>query len=162
MATFEDIKELILERYPTFHNGYINVSIPEGKQVVINEDANTYVGISDNLGNYFYIRDLKKADYSPGKQGARVQYYRKTQQCRIVSVYHNGDEDAILQALISCLTKKGALVSSSITERTTVYKNETGMLPSPPILEKLSLVSVDFELVSIVNANDCDNELCNC
>lgn len=162
MNTLDNIKATLLTRCPSYHQGFANVSKPDGTELILSEENNNYVGISDNLGNYFYLRQMKTASYSIAKMSARVQFYEARTQCRIISVYHNGNDDTILQILINAVSLNGGIVTNSNTEKTAVIKAETGKAAANINLNKLSIVSVDFDVIEIINSKNCELNPCNC
>ena len=162
MEVFSTIRDNILAKYPAYNQGYINVSKPDGTQIVINDDSKTYAGISDSMGNYFYIYDRKQATYKPVRSNFRVQYYEKRTPCKLVSIYHNGDSENIALAMVSIITRTGCFVTKHNAEKTSVLFEETGEKKVSGKLEKISLVSIEFEVVETVSSKMCTLNLCNC
>jgi hypothetical protein len=151
----------ILADYPLYNAGYYDVFKPSQKDVVIN-DVGDYCGIADNNGNYFYIRQLREARYSPQKYSCRPINYQVTIQCRIVSVIRTSDYQAHLDALIYSLTKQGHVLSRAVYEPTSVFREETGTTNMSLSLDDLSLVLADFTISYNESAKYCPPQICNC
>jgi hypothetical protein len=158
-----DIKTYLLATYPQYNTGFANVHKPSNKDVVL-DDNFEYRGISDANGNYFYIRSLKETRYSAQRYSCRPLSYRATTNCRIVSVFHNVDEEKHLAILVDAISRLGHLVTRSTTERTQVFRDEVGNEKIPNNLMNLHLCSVDFEVEELVNLKKCPDtiNLCNC
>lgn len=155
----DEIKDFILSKYPQFNVGYANVCKLDGTNIVLDEKKQLYAGIDDTKGNMFYIRELKNATYTPYHRGAKVAYYSATIPCRIVAVYSNGNEDIVLKMLINSINSQRHSITKSNKESTTVFKEETGKTLTK---SELTIVSIDFDIVSIVSPKDCSLNPCNC
>ena len=154
-----DIKTYLLAKYTSFNNGYANVSKPNQKDVVIDEDGQNFAGINDSEGNFFYLRSLKVASYDPQRRGAKIPFYKRTTQCRIVVIHTDANEEDIETILINSISSLGHTVTKIDTEKTRVFKEETGTdLP----YKHLTLVSCDFEIVDTVSTKNCELNPCNC
>ncbi len=156
-----NLSDSILATYPQYNAGYVDVFKPADKDVVINSQGD-YCGIADNNGNYFYIRQLREARYSPQKYSCRPINYQVTIQCRIVSVIRTSDYQAHLDALIYSLTKQGHVLSRAVYEPTSVFREETGTTNMSLSLEGLSLVLADFTISYNESAKNCPPQICNC
>jgi len=156
----ENIKTYLLTKYSTFQHGHANVSKPNGSDVIIDSDGQTYAGIADNLGNYFYIRSLKETTYQPVRRGARIPYYEARTTCRIVASHTLADEADILQILLNSISSEGCTATSSDIERTRVFKTETGKDPS--VYELPTLVALNFDVIWISKTNNCSLTPCDC
>lgn len=154
-----DIKSYLLTKYTTFDTGFANVSKPNQTELIIDADGQSYCGIADNLGNYFYIRSLKSATYTPHQRSARIAYYDAVTQCRIVVIHHNANEENVLQLLINSVTAKGHRVTKSDCEATRVFTEETGAKLNT---NEFTLVSVDFEVTEIISSKNCTLNPCDC
>lgn len=152
----ERLKSYILSKRNFYNDGFANVVKPSGNNVVYDGVNRLYVGISDNLGNYFYIRSLKKTTYTPFVQNCRIQSYKATTSCRIVSIVHNADEEKLLQSLVNDVSACRFSVKNSNSERTDVFFEEAGVREITNNLLNLCIVSVDFEIVNNINAKDCE------
>lgn len=157
----EDIKTYLLATYPQYNTGYANVHKPSNKDVVL-DDNMEYRGITDNDGNYFYIRSLKETRYTAQRYSCRPLSYRATTNCRIVSVFHNVDEEKHVSILVDALSRLGHLVTRSVSERTQVFRDEVGNEKMTNNLMNLHLCSVDFEVEEIVTMKKCPPEICKC
>ena len=157
----ENIKAFLLANYPQYNTGFANVHKPSNKDVVL-DDNFEYRGISDNNGNYFYIRSLKETRYSVLKYSCRPMTYRAVTSCRIVSIFHNIDEEQHLNILVDSISRLGHSVTRSVTERTQVFRDEVGNEKISNNLMNLHLCSVDFEVEEIVSLKKCPPNLCNC
>lgn len=157
----ENIKAFLLANYPQYNTGFANVHKPSNKDVVL-DDNFEYRGISDNNGNYFYIRSLKETRYSVLKYSCRPMTYRAVTSCRIVSIFHNIDEEQHLAILVDSISRLGHSVTRSVTERTQVFREEVGNEKISNNLANLHLCSVDFEVEEIVSLKKCPPELCKC
>lgn len=154
-----DIKTYLLAKYTSFNKGYANVSKPNQKNEVLDENEQQFAGINDQDGNFFYIRSLKACTYDAIKRGARTPYYKRTTQCRIVVIHHEANEEDIETILINSISSLGHTVTKIDTEKTRVFKEETGTdLP----YKHLTLVSCDFEIVDTVSTKNCELNPCNC
>jgi hypothetical protein len=155
----ENIKTYLLAKYTSFDEGYANVSKPNQTDIIIDSDLQKYAGITDNNGNYFYIRSLKKTNYKPIGRGSNVAYYEAATQCRIVVVHHKASEDDIKQILLNTIHAKRHHIDSIDTDSTRVFKEETGQN-----LEKktYTIVSCDFTVTDAVSAKNCTLNPCNC
>lgn len=154
-----DIKDYILLKYPQFNAGYANVLKVDGTDIMLDENKQLYAGIDDTKGNFFYIRELKTATYTPQTKGARVAYYKSTKVCRIVAIYREGDEDVVLKMLINSVNANRHMITRSNKDSTSVFKEETG---KPLTRKELTIVAVDFEINEIVSPKDCSLNPCTC
>jgi hypothetical protein len=155
----KNIKNYLLTKYTSFDRGYANVSKPNRTDLIIDEDENEFKGLSDTEGNYFYIRSLKTSTFEPIHRGARIAFYKKTTQCRIVAMHTNANEEDIETILISSITSQGHNVSKTDLEKTRVFRDETG---TDLTKKDYTLVSCDFEIVETVNTKNCSLNPCNC
>lgn len=154
-----DIKTYLLAKYTSFNKGYANVSKPNQKNEVLDEDGQQFAGISDQDGNFFYIRSLKAISYDGIKRGARTPFYKRTTQCRIVVIHTEASEEDIETILINSISSQGHTVTKIDTDRTRVFKEETG---SDLTNKNFTLVSCDFEVVDTVSSTNCSLNPCNC
>jgi hypothetical protein len=158
-SKLEDIKSFILDKYPTFQKGFANVSIPNGKNIVIDEYEQEYAGISDTNGNHFYIRSTKNSNYTGVKRGARIAFYKKITPCRIVAVHEDANEDDVLKILVNAISRLGHTVLKSDIDKTRVFKEETGT----DITDKqFTIVAVDFDTIEVTNGINCTIDPCDC
>lgn len=155
----KNIKTYLLAKYKSFNKGYANVSKPNEKNEVLDEDGQLFAGISDQDGNFFYLRSLKSASYEPIKRGARVPYYKRTTQCKIVAIHSEASEADIETIIVNSITSLGHTVSKVDTEKTRVFKEETG---KDLTNNNFTLVSCDFEIVDTVSSKNCELNPCNC
>lgn len=151
----------MLSDTPLYNAGYYDVFKPAQKDVVIN-DVGDYCGIADNNGNYFYIRQLREARYSPQKYSCRPINYLVSIQCRIVSVIRTKDYQAHLDSIIYSLTKQGHVLSRAVYEPTMVFREETGTTNMSLSLDGLSFVLVDFSVQYNQSAKNCPPQICTC
>ncbi len=161
MTQLTNLKDYILANYPEYNKGFANVSKPDGTEIVIDENMN-YAGIADNLGNYFYIRSLKEKSYKPFSRGCRVLSYEVTTKCRLVSIFHQKQDEAHLQNIINAISYMGHVVDKSDGERTKVFFDETGTRNMNDNLKNLSLLSIDFTVTELVSAKNCKPPICEC
>ena len=159
--TLDALGKLILHTYPVYNEGYTNVFKPSQKDIVIN-DKGDYCGISDNNGNYFYIRSLRETAYTAKYTSCRPIAYDATTQCRIVSVMHTSDYEAHRDAIIYMISRAGHFITRAVYDNTAVFREETGTDIKSLTLESLSLVSVDFTVREIVTMKKCPPEICKC
>ena len=157
----ENIKQYLLQTYPQYNTGYANVHKPSNKDVVL-DDNMEYRGITDNDGNYFYIRSLKETRYTATKYSCRPLSYQAVTSCRIVSIFHNVDEEEHMAILVDAISRLGHLVTRSVTERTQVFRDEVGNEKISNNLMNLHLCSVDFEVEELVTMKKCPPKLCKC
>jgi len=150
-----DIKDYILNKRNFYNSGYANVSKPSGNNVIVDNNFQ-YVGIQDNLGNYFYIRSLKEVKYTPFVTGCRIQSYKTVTSCRMVAIGHNINEDILLLSILNDLSANRVSITSSNTEKTEVFYNETGNRKITDTLRSMTIVSVDFEIIDNVVVKDCE------
>ena len=87
ITQLENIKDYLLTEYSQFNNGFANVTKPNGTEFVIDGNG-IYRGISDQHGNYFYLRSLKESRYSKYQRKS----LRKVTTCRIVSIMKTNEE----------------------------------------------------------------------
>lgn len=160
-AKLNAIKDYLLDKYSEFNAGYANVQKPNWTDVVMDTERQ-YVGIRDDRGNYFYIRSLKQATLSPRGQGCRVQFYERTTACRIVAVMRGAPEENIARVLVDAVSRHGCAATRIQTERTQVFFEETGTRKITDGLHGLNLVAVDFDVVDVMSAKDCNLNLCDC
>lgn len=156
-----DIKDYLLTKYSQFHAGFANVEKPSGTDIVMDENGN-YCGISDNKGNYFFIRSLKESRFEVQQRNCRPQYYRRSTNCRLISIMNGVNNEQHEMVLIEAVSRLGHAVTRTVTDRTQVFFEETGTRNITDGLKLLSLILVDFEVIEIVNAKDCKLELCEC
>lgn len=157
----ENIKAYLLEKYTQYNQGFANVEKPNGTEIVL-DDNNNYVGISDNKGNYFYIRSLKESSLEVMQRNCRPQFYKRTTKCRIVSILKNADEETHSLVLIEAVSRCGHDVTRSVTNKTQVFFEETGTRKINDSFKYLSLCLLDFDVVDRVDAKNCKLEICNC
>jgi len=157
----ENIKAYLLEKYTQYNQGFANVEKPNGTEIVL-DDNNNYVGISDNKGNYFYIRSLKESSLEVMQRNCRPQFYKRTTKCRIVSILKNADEETHSLVLIEAVSRCGHDVTRSVTNKTQVFFEETGTRKINDSFKSLSLCLLDFDVVDRVDAKNCKLEICNC
>lgn len=159
MDKLNEIKDYILLKNTFFNNGFANVVKPDNKNIVLDENEREYVGICDNLGNYFYLRSLKKSTYNKLANNR----YSKTTQCRIVVVGISLIDDILEQVIINSLVKNGCNISSSNLDKTSVFREETGTDNLTDIIRKMNIISIDFEIIEPVNHSNCGNlNPCKC
>jgi len=159
MDKLTQLKDFILQKYSFFNNGYANVIKPDNTQIVVDENMNEYVGIADNLGNYFYIRSLKKSNYDKLDNNR----YSKITQCRIVVVGNNLDDDILEQSIINSLVVNRCIIQSSNVDKTSVFREETGTQNMTNALKEMNIISIDFEVLELVNPRNCgDLNPCKC
>lgn len=158
ITQLENIKDYLLAEYPQFNVGFANVTKPNGTEFVI-DDNGIYIGISDNHGNYFYLRSLKESRYIKYQRKS----LRKTTACRIVSILKTSDETH-LQIILDALSAQCQLnnITRSVIEKTQVFFEETGTRNMNNWLENVSLLSVDFDVTEIVTTKNCKPLICEC
>jgi hypothetical protein len=161
MNILDKIKTDLLTNYPQYNDGYANVSKPSGTEIVMDENGN-YSGISDNKGNYFYIRDLKEATYRPFNRSCRVLSYEKTSTYRIVSITSGLNEEELQLALLTAISENGCVVSRSVSSKTQVFFEETGTRNITDSFKNVSLLLLDFEQTSLISAKNCKTLNCEC
>ena len=159
MQQLTDIKDYILSKFDSFDNGFANVAKPNNSNIVHDDGMQNYVGIADNLGNYFYIRSLKEQNYSIIKRGGRAKYYERTTNCRIVIVHHDFNETDCLHIAMRSLSAKGHTLTASDTDKTRVFRNETGTDLTANIH---TIISADFTVRDVVTAINCETLNCDC
>lgn len=157
----EKIKDRILMLYPNYNTGFANVKKPVGGEMIL-DDANNYRGISDQYGNYFYIRSLKESTWKARKYSSRPLMYDVDTQCRLVSIHHDIDEELHESIIVSTLSLLGHPVSKTITERTQVWKQEVNNVEINNWLDTVHLLSVDFTVSQLISAKICPPEICQC
>ena len=157
----EAIKTYLLTKYDIYHNGYANVEKPNGTEIVIDENGQ-YAGITDNKGNYFYIRSLKESTLEATQRNCKPQFYKRVTKCRIVSIIRDAKENEHSLALIEAISRNGHEANRSVTNRTQVFFEETGTRKINDSINKLSLCLIDFDVVDIVSARSCKQEICKC
>jgi hypothetical protein len=155
----ENIKTHLLAKYNTFNKGYANVSKPNQTELIIDSDGQSFCGISDNEGNYFYIRSLKKSTYDPISRGARVAFYKRTTECRIVAIHLTASEEDIETILVNSVSSNAHVVTNTDKEKTRVFFDETGAKLTH---KELTLVSCDFNVVDTVSTKNCELNPCDC
>lgn len=158
----ESLKDRILKEFTIYTTGFANIENPVDTNIYLNEEGNGYVGISDTLINSFYIRSLKESTYSPLVRGCRVQSYQVTTQCRIVSVLEKVSNSSHEELLVSVVSAEGHAVTKVLSDKTSVFKQETGTTNINNRLKGLSLISCDFEVVEIVPVKHCKQVNCEC
>jgi hypothetical protein len=158
IAQLEKIKDYLLATISEFNQGFANVSKPDGTDFVI-DDNGIYRGISDQHGNYFYLRSLKESRYSKYQRNS----LQKTTSCRIVSILET-DEETHLMVILDALSNGCQLnnITRSVTEKTQVFFEETGTRNINNWLNKVSLLSVDFDVTEIVSTKNCKPQICKC
>ena len=161
MNILDKIKEDLLTNYPLFNDGYANVSKPNGTDIVMDENGN-YSGISDNKGNYFYIRDLKESVYRPFTRSCRVLSYEVTKTYRIVCIARDVNEVELELALINAISENACVVSRTVSSKTQVFFEETGTKNITDTFKNVSLLLVDFEQTSLISAKNCKTLNCEC
>jgi len=161
MTQLETIKDYLLANFTEYNQGFANVTKPNGTELIIDEFGN-YSGISDNKGNYFYIREMKESNFRPFTRSCRVLAYEKTSKCRIVSLIHNANEDAHSQILIDSISFNGGVVTRSVSEKTQVFFEETGTRNITDTFKNVSLLLIDFEITELLSAKNCKPLICEC
>lgn len=161
MKQLDNIKNYLLSKYPIYNDGFSNVDKPIGNEIVIDEN-NKYCGISDNLGNYFYIRSLKDASFSSITKGCRVLFYKRSTSCRIVSLIKGGNDINHELAIIDAVSACGGIVTRSLTSKTKVFNEETGTQKITDNLKEFSLILCEFQIVDKVSSKNCQLQICEC
>lgn len=158
ITQLENIKDYLLTEYPQFNNGFANVTKPNGTEFVIDEHG-IYRGISDQHGNYFYLRSLKESRYSKYQRKS----LRKVTTCRIVSIMKT-NEETHLQIILDAVSYGCQLnnITRSVIEKTQVFFEETGTREMNNWLNSVSLLSVDFDVTEIVSTKNCKPLICEC
>ena len=105
---------------------------------------------------------MKESTYSPLVRGCRVQSYQVTTQCRIVSVLEKVSNSSHEELLVSVVSAEGYAVTKVLSDKTSVFKQETGATNINNRLKDLSLISCDFEVVEIVPVKHCKQVNCEC
>lgn len=156
-----NLSDSILATYPQYNAGYFDVFKPADKDVVINSQGD-YCGIADNNGNYFYIRQIREARYTPQAYSCRPIMYQASVTCRIVSVMRTSDYEGHLNALIYAVSKQGYNITRAVYENTLVFREETNTTKMTNALEGLSLILVDFNVSFNQTAHKCPPQICDC
>jgi hypothetical protein len=88
---------------------------------------------------------------------------QKTTSCRIVSILET-DEETHLMVILDALSNGCQLnnITRSVTEKTQVFFEETGTRNINNWLNKVSLLSVDFDVTEIVSTKNCKPQICKC
>lgn len=156
----ESLRDSMLTDYKIYNKGFANVNKPDGTDVI--EGDGEYRGIEDSNGNYFYLRQLKEANYEPIGRGCKVLSYQRKTSCRAVSFIRKTDDDSHEMLLVTAISSAGHNVDKVVSDKTKVFYEETGTRNVNNQLEKVSLLYCDFTVTEVVSAKNCKQINCYC
>lgn len=169
--TLLTLRQAILDKHSFYSEGYAYAKLHEEKGIVVTNDKNmTYVGISDNKGNYFYMRLIERATISDAPKYRGNDCDRAVlinSQVSLISVTREQSEFDVSDSLLSLLLKVPILVPTGITmDKLTILQSEFKGLEEKVILKSMGnlknmdLIKIDFMIQRDYRSNDCKLNFC--
>lgn len=145
-------------------NGVAYAQKVYNKNEIIDKDGKVYVGITDTKGNYFYLLDSRSTTYTKlGGNNCRNRYQAR-RNVVAVFVVKKLELELFVPIIISTISNNGGLITSSNTDSSSVYQNQTGD-DSPRIdFNYWSIFSISFSVNDVVNSIErcITDEICKC
>lgn len=185
-SVLDHIKANILSLNPnTFQNGYAGArQLQDGKPTVYDNSEGQYVGLTDNKGNYFYIRYLGNIEIDIAPDDSRSTSCEELQgnaPVRLVAWVNKGDLGKLIEVLLNDISSTDFnTMTQAARERFSdikftfsaiqpdpeqIYKDETLETENDNVqtAKGVTLVAIDFGIVFNykMKNNDCiDRDIC--
>lgn len=159
-SILQEIGSRILGDSPTFWKGYCvgALQFESGKPLIWDGGEAVYAGITDNMGNRFYIRYQDTINVSVGERIAACGSSELSIPLRLVAMWYDADFSRVAKSIIQAIQMQGkASINSILINYEQIYRQETQK--EPKRLKNFELVALDFTI--IVNLGiDCPINIC--
>lgn len=114
----QSIGDQILDKNKFFANGFTDTFLHEEKGLLLSNDQNEYLNITDVKGNYFYIGHKPKANVSLGMAVSDCgRSYNFGYDCFLVAITEGMDELILLNSIINSI---GARLQTIVSVSTNI------------------------------------------
>jgi hypothetical protein len=155
-----EIAERIKGDSPTFWKGFCvgALQFESGKPLIWDGGEAIYAGITDNMGNRFYIRYQDTISVSQGERIAACGSSELSIPLRLVAMWFDADFATVAKSIIQGIHRQGkANINSILINYEQIYRQETQQ--EIKRLKNFQLIAVDFTIV--VNLGiDCPVNIC--
>lgn len=160
-ADFISLRDFVLDKNRFFNQGFAGVFLDELTGLIYQGEGSEKfaVGIDDQFGNYFYIRNEANIDYTESRTqlSDNSRTLDETTKCYLVAVVDNADPKALVLCLLNTLMNYGnerIRPVRSICIREVAVQKELAKIRKEDVqfvLERLSerqVVSLEFQFTT--------------
>lgn len=116
-----------------------------GKQLIWDGNEATYIGITDNRGNQFYIRYGNSIGASQGERVAACSNTQLSIPLTLVAHWKSANFEVVSSSLIYRLSQYGQITSLDINYEN-IYKNET-LKDTVKRVKDWQLIAINFNII---------------